>query len=146
MQIKERISKLIEETAERLGYMVYETSFLLKGENSRINVKLDTLAGITLRDCETFSRELSGRLDEEEVLPNYSLEVSSPGLDRQLRSSDEFRRFSGAPVKVIYQEGAERRVAKGTLAQVTGTAVIVSSETGELEILHDTIISANLDY
>ena len=143
---KERISLLIEETAARLGYMVYESGVLLKGENSMITVKIDSLAGISHLDCERFSKELSVRLDDEDILPKYSLEVSSPGLKRLLRNGGEFGRFPGAPVKVVYDEGPDRRVAKGTIQSVTGEAVTVSTESGEVTISYGAIINANLDY
>lgn len=146
MQLKERISDLVQETAARLGYMVYESSILFKGENSQIHVKIDSLAGISHNDCENFSRELSARLDSDDILPNYSLEVSSPGLNRLLRSGEEFRRFAGAPVKVVYDEGAERRVAKGTVASADDAAVTVATEKGAIAISYKAITSANLDY
>ena len=143
---KERISQLIDETAARLGYMVYESGVLMKGENSMITVKIDSLAGISHLDCERFSKELSVRLDDEDILPNYSLEVSSPGLKRLLRNGDEFGRFPGAPVKVVYDEGPDRRVAKGTIKSAGENAVTVSTESGDITISYDTIINANLDY
>jgi ribosome maturation factor RimP len=146
VQLKERISELVQETAARLGCMVYESSVLFKGENSQIHVKIDSLAGVSHKDCENFSRELSAQIDNDNILPNYSLEVSSPGLNRLLRSGEEFRRFVGAPVKVVYDEGAERRVAKGTIESADVSAVTVATDRGPTTILYDTITSANLDY
>jgi ribosome maturation factor RimP len=81
-----------------------------------------------------------------DVLPNYSLEVSSPGLKRLLRNGGEFARFPGAPVKMVYDEGPNRKVAKGTIKSVSDGAVTVSSETGEITITYGAIINANLDY
>ncbi len=146
MQIKERMLELIEDTAGKLGYLIYESSILYKGENSQIHVKIDSLTGISHLDCEKFSRELSDRLDAEDALPNYSLEVSSPGLNRLLRNSSEFRRFPGAPVKVVYEESGNRQVVKGTIGEMTDTAVTVSSEKGDVTIPFDAITNANLDY
>ena len=146
VQLKERISELVRETAARLGYMVYESSVLFKGENSQIHVKIDSLAGISHNDCEHFSRELSARIDSDDILPNYSLEVSSPGLNRLLRTKDDFMRFAGAPVKVVYDEGAERKVAKGTIDAADDAAVTVATEKGTTMISYETITSANLDY
>jgi ribosome maturation factor RimP len=138
--------KLIEDTAGTLGYLIYESSILYKGENSQIHVKIDSPTGISLLDCEKFSRELSDRLDADDDLPNYSLEVSSPGLNRLLRNSSEFRRFPGAPVKVVCEEGGDRKVLKGAIGEMTDTAVTVSTEKGDVTISFDVIISANLDY
>jgi ribosome maturation factor RimP len=145
-QVRDTVVKLIEETANRLGYMIYESSFLYKGENSQIHVKIDSLAGISHLDCEKFSRELSALLDGDESVPNYSLEVSSPGLNRALRGAGEFKRFAGAPVKVVYDEGTIRKVAKGVIEGATDSDVSVSSGTERTVIAYDTIIHANLDY
>jgi ribosome maturation factor RimP len=146
VQLKERISELVQETAARLGYMVYESSILFKGENSQIHVKIDSLAGISHNDCENFSRELSAQIDNENILPNYSLEVSSPGLNRLLRNGEEFKRFVGAPAKVVYDEATGRKVAKGTIESADDTAVTVATDKGAITISYDTITSANLDY
>ena len=143
---KEIISQLIEDTAAGLGYMIYDISLLLKGENSRINVKIDSLKGITLDDCEKFSRELAARLDAKDVLPNYSLEVSSPGIKRLVRNGDEFRRFSGASVKIIYRINEGSTFVKGRIGNVTENSVTVSTDTGDVAIRLDAITSANLDY
>jgi ribosome maturation factor RimP len=146
VQLKEAILKLIDETAGRLGYQVYEAGVLLKGMNSKIVVKIDCRAGVAHHDCERFSKELSAGLDDAELLPNYSLEVSSPGLDRTVRTADDFTRFTGSPVKVVYQDGSERRVIKGIIGAGTGSAVTVSGEQGEVTIPLDAIVNANLDY
>jgi ribosome maturation factor RimP len=144
--IKEKISQLIEEAARSLGYMIYDASIYLKGENTRINVKIDSLHGISHLDCENYSKELTARLDGEGVLPNYSLEISSPGIKRLVRNIDEFRRFTGSPVKIVYRINGESSVIKGRIETVTDTSVMVSTERGETTILYDTITSANLDY
>lgn len=138
--------ELIEDTAGSLGYLIYESSILYKGENSQIHVKIDSLTGISHNDCERFSRELSARLDAEDALPNYSLEVSSPGLNRLLRNSSEFRRFPGAPVKVVYQEGGDRRVVKGAIGEMDGESVTVTSGKERVTVAFNAIINANLDY
>lgn len=146
MQLKEAIQKLIEETAGRLGYQVYEAGVLLKGVNSKIAVKIDSRTGISHLDCERFSKELAAGLDESELLPNYSLEISSPGLDRAVRTADDFTRFTGSLVKVVYQDGEERRFVKGVICAASGGAVTVTGDQGDVTIPYDTIVNANLDY
>jgi ribosome maturation factor RimP len=144
--VKETISHIIEETARSLGYMIYDYAIYLKGENTRINVKIDSLAGISHADCEAFSHELSQGLDAGEVLPNFFLEVSSPGIRRRVRNRDEFMRFTGAPVKIVSRTDAGSRVVKGRIGDVTETGVIIESEKGETAVPFETIASANLDY
>ncbi|MBV9670254.1 MAG: ribosome maturation factor RimP [Acidobacteriales bacterium] len=70
------------------------------------NVSIDQLAGVTHEDLESFSRELSTHLDVEDVIPGsaYTLEVSSPGLDRKLYRPDDYRRFSGSLLKISTRE------------------------------------------
>ncbi len=144
--LKDRLQRHIRDVAERFGYLVYESSFLLKGENTRIYVKIDSADGVTHLDCEKYSRGLSETLDGEEDLPNYSLEVSSPGLNRSLRSAEEFRRFPGAPVKIVYTVGDERMVLQGVIAAADDTCVTVTGDTGETTIAYAAIASAKLDY
>jgi ribosome maturation factor RimP len=144
--LKDRIMGVIEETSRDLGYWIYEASVLVRGEDSRIAVKLDSLAGISHNDCERFSRELSGRLDDKELLPNYSVEVSSPGFNRKLKGLDDFVRFKGAPVKVVYSEGDVNRVFKGTIEDVRDGIIDLRSGEESLSLSIDIIQNSNLDY
>ncbi|HLU67785.1 MAG TPA: ribosome maturation factor RimP [Kofleriaceae bacterium] len=80
------------------------------------------LGPIGLVDCERISRELGAVLDVEDPLPHaYSLEVSSPGLDRPLRTAEHFRRFAGETAKVALARPLDgRKNFKGTLRGVEG--------------------------
>jgi len=146
--MKDEIIRLAEETAKTLGLMIYESSVLLRGDNTRIVVKIDKLEPVSHLDCERFSRELGKRIDELEALPNYSLEVSSPGIKRKLRSIEEFRRFTGSPVKIVAEVNGERRAVKGKLVSVGDDRVTVfSDEEGrEVTVEYKSIANANLDY
>ena len=144
--IRETISQMIEETARGLGYLIYDISIYLKGENTKIIVKIDRVEGISHQDCEKFSRGISDRLDVEEILPNYSLEVSSPGIKRLVRNIEEFKRFAGAPVKIVCLVDGNPSVIKGRIENVDDSLVVVETEKGETAIPFDAITSANLDY
>ena len=144
--IKDQILQLIDDSASFLGYMVYSSSIYLKGENTRISVKIDSLSGISHGDCEKYSRELSDRLEEENILLNFSLEVSSPGLKRELRNIKEFERFKNSPVKIIYETGAEQKVFIGTIESISGELVKVISENDRIEIPISDILKAKLDF
>ena len=146
MEVKDTIGTIVNDVARQMGYMVYEWSVLVKGPNSQVIVRLDHEKGISHDDCEAFSKELTRRMDSEELLPNYTLEVSSPGLKRKLRSIDEFARFSGAPVKVVYDEGETRKTIKGTLRDVSGDIITVMDNGKEVQIAMDSIAKANLEY
>jgi len=100
------------------------------GARATLTLYVDKPAGITLGDCEIASRAASEVLDPlEETLPNYALEVSSPGLDRPLWSLDDCLRFRGRRVAVQLArkiDGAAR--LKGVLEDVKGDTLTVLDE------------------
>jgi len=84
---------------------------------------VDQLAGVTHEDCEAFSRDFGVVLDVEELIPGgeYTLEVSSPGLDRKLKGIDDYRRFAGMLAKVqTFEPVAGNRFWQGRLGEVSG--------------------------
>jgi ribosome maturation factor RimP len=92
---------------------------------------VDQLAGITHQDCEAFSRDFGTVLDVEDLIPGseYTLEVSSPGLDRKLHGVDDFRRFQGLLAKVqTFEPVAGNRHWQGRLRQVSETAIQMEIE------------------
>ncbi|MBN1531124.1 MAG: hypothetical protein JXA20_00540 [Spirochaetes bacterium] len=144
--MKEKILQLIGEAADSLGYLIYESSLLLRGENSRIVVKIDHVKGISHQDCENYSKRLSFLLDRDRVLPNYFLEVSSPGLKRRIEGRDEFIRFTGAPAKIKWNDGGRIVVHKGNIVKVDDAGIILETDQGEARIPLSDIEQANLDY
>lgn len=143
---RSKIEELIEGVAADLGFMIYESAVLVKGANSRVTVSIDHLKGITHNDCEAFSRELIRRLDEAAILPNYSLEVSSPGLTRKLRTPVEFARFAGSKAKVIYEREGQRTFCKGVLEGMEDNTAVMRDEGGEVRIPLDSVVSAHLEF
>jgi ribosome maturation factor RimP len=141
-----RITEIIENTASELGYMIYEFSAVPRGRNTRVIVRLDHINGIAVNDCESYSRLLMERLDGLEMLENYSLEVSSPGLNRKLRSPEEFARFTGAPAKVIYEREGVRAVFKGVIADVSDGVITLTSGADSISLVRSEISNASLDY
>jgi ribosome maturation factor RimP len=142
---KEAVIHAVHEMAQELGYLVYDASVLLRGENTQIVVKIDHLKGISLRDCEEYSKALTRALDAARILPNYSLEVSSPGITRELRSIDDFTRFSGSNVKVIYDAGGMQKVEKGVIAGVREGCVVLDTGKGTVSFEYGAVKKANLD-
>ncbi len=101
-----------------------------RGSRATLTLIVDKPAGVTLEDCETASRAASEVLDPlEEQLPKYTLEVSSPGLDRPLWTLQDCERFRGRRVMVRLAskvEGAAR--LRGVLEDVQGDALTVLDE------------------
>lgn len=142
---KEYVDILLE-AAKNCGFSIYDKSIRLKGENSRITVKIDSPAGISHADCEAYSRELSRLLDEHGGLPNYALEVSSPGADRSLYTPEDYIRFTGNPVKIVYDDNGSKCIKGKILAADTVTVrVHITEEKRETVIPYEKIKRANID-
>ena len=104
----ERVREIAERVALSSGLEVVEIEFLGGGKARMLRVFLDKpaagtdpLAGVTHEDCANFSREFGTILDVEDAMPgSYTLEVSSPGLDRKLVKAADFTRFTGSRLKL----------------------------------------------
>jgi ribosome maturation factor RimP len=98
------------------------------------NVNVDWLAGVTHDDCALFSQEVSTILDVEDVVPGgaYTLEVSSPGLDRKLSKAADYQRFVGSRVKLMTREPiAGNRHFEGRLKSFDGSRISLESSPGK---------------
>jgi ribosome maturation factor RimP len=108
----ERVREIAERVATSSGLEVVEIEFLGSGKVRMLRVFLDKpaagnvpLSGVTHEDCATFSREFGTILDVEDVMPgSYTLEVSSPGLDRKLIKPADFSRFTGSRLKLTTRQ------------------------------------------
>ena len=108
----ERVREIAERVALSSGLEVVEIEFLGGGKARMLRVFLDKpaagtdpLAGVTHEDCANFSREFGTILEVEDVMPgSYTLEVSSPGLDRRLIKAADFSRFTGSRLKLTTRQ------------------------------------------
>ena len=98
---KTALQNILAPSIEALGYELWGFVYVPQSRYSVLRVYIDSDKGITVSDCERVSRQLSAVLDVEDPLPGaYSLEVSSPGLDRPLFTLAHFERYLGAGVNV----------------------------------------------
>src|SRR5579863_2959600 len=105
----DRVREIADRVAASNNLEVLEVEFLGGGKARMLRVFLDKplagsdpMAGVTHEDCANFSREFGTILDVEDAVPgSYTLEVSSPGLDRKLTKAREFERFVGSRMKVM---------------------------------------------
>jgi ribosome maturation factor RimP len=135
-----RVIKVIEPAVQAAGYELVDVRFTLEqgGWVLRVAIDVPPPAGVpfdpaavpaeqvSIDDCERMSRELSSVLDVEDPIPQaYSLEVSSPGIDRPLRTPEHFARYVGADAKIqlaipLVTATGDRKNFKGRLVGVTG--------------------------
>ena len=145
----EQIRLLLEPILESLGLTLWEMEFHKQGPKWLLRVYIDReSSGVTLNDRESVCRDLSMVLDVEDVIPHaYTLEVSSPGLDRTLSKPDHYIRFSGSAVKVkTYQQINGQKVFHGKLLGLANETVKVELETGAImEIPLPLIAKASLE-
>ena len=144
--MKAELVNLLEPTIEQLGYELSDLELKLGGRDVVVRVFIDKPDGVDLSDCEMVSRQLSAVLDVEDALPgHYTLEVSSPGLDRKLTKPAHFQRFTGETVRVKLRFPVDgRRNFRGALraADDEKIEVEIDGESHSLQIA--TIESARL--
>ena len=102
----EHIREIAERVAASQGLEVVEVELRGGGKARMLRVTIDKPAGVTHEDCGNVSRELGTILDVEDAVPggSYTLEVSSPGLDRKLLKPADYTRFTGSRVKLMTRE------------------------------------------
>lgn len=104
-ELKELITKYAQEISETEGVEIVDLEIHPGGKGLVVTVFLDKEGGVTIRDCETFSRSLEAILDvEDPIKGSYILEVSSPGLDRPLKDKKDFLRNLGRNIKITTKE------------------------------------------
>ena len=131
------------------GYELVDLEFKPELGHWVLRVFIDKAGGVGLDDCATVSRELSAVLDVADVIPHaYSLEVSSPGLDRPLKKEADFARFVGkkAKIRTRHPVGESRRNFSGTLVSVGGGKVKIDVGDQVCEVPVDDVEKANLVY
>jgi ribosome maturation factor RimP len=145
-EIKKRVLKLAEQVAEDLSLELFDLELLGKGK-LLLRVMIDKEVGVTLDDCERFSRGLEALLDVENPIPvSYTLEVSSPGLDRPLRDLKEFEKNIGKLARIITAEKIENQnLFIGRILDVNKDFVKLSFHGQELDIPFDKISKARLE-
>src|SRR5487761_56054 len=130
--LRERLIALIEPLVGRLGYELVELEHTAGRSSAVVRLFIDSPEGVGLADCERVSREVSALLDVEDPIPTaYTLEVSSPGLDRVLRTPAHFARFVGARVFVELaapRDGRRRYTGKLLSADQAGIALEVDGQ------------------
>ena len=102
----ERVREVADRVAASSGLEVVEVELRGGGKARMLRIVIDKPAGVTHEDCANLSREVGTILDVEDVMPggSYTLEVSSPGLDRKLVRAADFERFAGSRVKLTTRQ------------------------------------------
>jgi ribosome maturation factor RimP len=133
--LQEKIQQLLEPILVSLGLTLWDLDFKKEGPQWLLRIYIEhEPGGVTLGDCETVSRDLGMALDIEDLIPHaYTLEVSSPGLDRSLTKPEHYFKCVGNQVKIkTYQLINGEKVFRGKLMALENSTVILETDKGNI--------------
>ena len=124
------LEKTIKPVVENLGYELYDVEFLKEGISWFLRVYIDSENGIDLDDCEKVSNVVGDVLDEEDPISmQYTLEVSSCGLERNLREKKHFELAINKEIEVkLYKALNGKKVLNGNLLNVSDENITIDSD------------------
>lgn len=133
MKLDATIERELKELVADEGLMLLATEVVGNGPKTVLRLVIDGPDGVNLDQCATVSRQASAILDVSDPIHHrYTLEVSSPGLDRKLYTRDDFERYAGSRVKVrMHPSYRTHRVVVGELVGLDGDQVLVTNESGD---------------
>jgi len=138
---------MLSPTVESLGFEMLGIEFIRAGSNSTLRIYIDHENGILVDDCALISRQVSAVLDvEDPISDNYSLEVSSPGIERPLFTIEHYHRFVGHSIQIKLKMPVNNRFnLQGTLVSAIDNQIIIDVGNEEqLTLFLDNIRKANL--
>jgi len=141
-----KLEEMLAPVVEGLGFVFWGIEYLAQGKHSTVRVYIDHSDGVTVDDCEQVSRQVSGVLDVEDPIgTHYTLEVSSPGMDRPLFRLDQYHDFIGSRLSVRLSAPFEgRRKYEGILRAVEGEDICLVVGEYELQLPFESIESARI--
>ena len=146
---RDRVRQLAQQVIEGQGYELVEFELKGGGKHTVLKVFIDKPAGITHGDCGLVSEQLGTVLDVEDLIPfSYTLEVSSPGLDRKLGKDSDYTRFEGKLAKIQTRVPLQsQKTFRGRLRGLQGDNVLLELPKGNLmEIPLDVIQESRLEF
>lgn len=140
------ITELIDTTIQALGLDLWGVELLQQGKYSLLRIYIEREEGVTIEDCEKVSRQVSALMDvEDPIAGEYTLEVSSPGMDRPLFSIEHYSQYVGSEVDLKLRRPLDgRRKFKGQIIKVSGDIVGLSVEGSEYDLEFSDIEKASI--
>lgn len=129
-----KVTEIVERVTASEGIELVDVEMLGGGSRRVLRIYIDKPGGVTHADCETISQEVGTILDVEDVVPggSYTLEVSSPGLERKLSKPRDFERFLGQKANILLREPVEnQRHWVGTLAGYSNGVITLEPAPGK---------------
>lgn len=145
--IYKKVEDVVGPALAHLGYELVEREFLQESGRWTLRLYIDKEGGVTIDDCATASRSIEDLIEVEEIVPcAYSLEVSSPGINRPLRWKKDFERFKGSQIKLKATEQIDGRGNyKGTLEGLEGDDIVIIVDGTRFKVPYSMLAKARLD-
>ena len=141
------LTSLILPTINSLNYELYHIEYVKEEGEYFLRIYIDTPDGITLDDCEKVSRPISGLLDiNDPIGDSYYLEISSPGINRYLYTSEHLDRFKGSQISIKLNEPLEgKKTFKGRLVDFSDSEININVDQNSVLVPRSNIKSINLE-
>ncbi len=146
--VEEKIREIAAQAAEENALELVQAQIVGAGKNLTVRVFIDKEGGVTHEDCSLVSRRIETAVDAEDFIPStYILEVSSPGLERELYNLKDFEKFAGSLVKIKTKTAIDnQKVFRGRILKVEGEEIVFEDNTrGASRIPYDVVAKANLE-
>ena len=126
--IEQTAEELLKPITDRLGVEIYDVEYVKEGNERYLRAYIDKEGGVNIQDCENVSRAFSDKLDEADIISDaYILEVSSPGLGRQLKKDRHFENSLGEDVELKLFEALDgQKEYEGTLKAFDKDSITVT--------------------
>lgn len=145
-----KVTEIAERVGASEGVEIVDVQLLGGGGSRLLRIYIDKPEGVTHADCEFISQNVGTILDVEDVIPggSYTLEVSSPGVERKLTKPREFERFSGHKIKVVLRQpvDGQKHWAGMLKSYAEGTITLEPSPGKSLQFPLDQVEKANLKF
>ena len=142
--LEKKVEDLVKPIIENLGYKVYDVMYQKEGKDNYLRIFIDKESGIDLNDCEKVNDSINDILDEKDYIKaQYYLEISSPGLERNLRRDEQFLESIGKKVEVhLYNSVNKSKVITGILNEFNEKDILID----DIKIDKSNIASAKTIY
>lgn len=139
--IQQVVTELATPIVEGLNYELVDVEYVKEGSNWYLRIYIDKPGGIGIDDCQAVSEKISDVLDKKDPInQSYYLEVSSPGLDRPLKTERDFLKYKGELVEVkVFQPIVGKKVFEGELVGLVDNSIIINQNGKDIEFKRDEV-------
>ena len=138
-RVVDAVAEMARPVAQRIGLMIWDVRFVKEGATWYLRIFIDKPGGVFISDCEDLSKAIDPLLDEADLIAqSYILEVSSPGIERELTRDEHFEWMTGRRILIRLIRPLDGvREFTGRLVALRGGSIVMETATGEIEIPRD---------